>query len=189
MSKHAFIIHLNEIPDEGKSYVCNRLTAEFNAILFDLIKDEPYQIEFVIRPLDHKNFELSGSLRTALDEDCSRCGDGFKFRVQQSCKELLIPGASIPRNAQFAKANHFTDMHNDEQHSACEYFGNDFNMGEYVHEVLALQIPFNPAPPCDNQGKCVVCKVDVKEQSFGYKDAGFDEERENPFNILKKLNS
>jgi uncharacterized protein len=181
-----FNIHLNEIPDEGKAFVVNRHTGELNSVLFDLIKDAQYSCEFFIRPLNTKNYELTGFIKTQSPEACSKCGDNFTFDIDVTFKELLIPGAHLPRNGQFAKPNHFTDLH-DETHSTFEYFGNDLQMGEYLHEAVGLAIPFNPTPACDNQGNCTLCHKNIQNVHLEYKDDGFDEDKVSPFEVLKNM--
>ncbi len=44
-------INLNEIPAEGREYICNKRTAEFNESIGDLVGQEPYTIQFLVRPL------------------------------------------------------------------------------------------------------------------------------------------
>ncbi len=179
------LINLLEIPSEGKSFFCDRKSAELNPILQDIIGNSDYSAEFTIRPLQAGTFELSGQVRTQLPEDCSRCGLDFQMPVDQKFRELLLPEQSVPRNSKFAKANHVSDM-NGQGPDVVEYQGHHFNAGEYLHEVIALAEPFTPAPPCNAQGECTLCKKPVANQTFSYEDKGF-EKPTSPFDALKNI--
>jgi uncharacterized protein len=177
-------INLQEIPDDGKHFICNRNTGELNEILKDLIGNTPHSAEFTIRPLSTANFELRGYIKTEMLEQCSRCGIDFNFKVNESFQELLIPGLKDPRNAHYSKANHISDL-KDDNPSVAEYEGHWFEMGEYLHEVIALTEPLNPAPPVDEKDDCSLCKISVKNQSFSYIEEM--EKPESPFAQLKGL--
>lgn len=180
------IINLLEIPAEGKTFICNQNTAELNESLKDLIGKTAHQTEFTIRPLSAGgNFELSGWIKTAVPEDCSRCGLDFDYQVSEKFKELLMPELSVPRNSKYQKANHVSDMSGDGP-SVVEYHGHHFNAGEYLHQVVALAEPYNPAPTCDASGNCSLCKKNVTTEKFNYEDPGF-EEPTNPFAALKGI--
>jgi uncharacterized protein len=178
------IINLHEIPQEGQSWILNRNTGELNEILRDLIGNIPFTAEFTILPLQPGTFDLKGFIRTEIPESCSRCGQDFQFQVNQSFHELLMPELGTPRDAKFAKANHYSDQTN-EGPSVVEYLGNQFNAGEYFHEIVALSEPANPAPEEDEQGRCRLCLIPVKNQSFGYEEPM--PEKESPFAVLKKM--
>lgn len=179
-----FQIHLNEIPDEGREWTLNRQSGELNAILADLIQDSNYLAQFQIRPLDGGTFELQGRIQTTLPEACSRCGLDFKWPVNESFRELLLPEIPAERNSQYARANHVSD-HNNEGPSVAEYQGHTFQMGDYLHEIVALSLPSVPAPPVQADGKCSSCLVDVRGKSFGYDEPM--EKRESPFAVLRTL--
>ena len=108
-----FQIHLNEIPDDGREWQLTRQSGELNQILGDLIQDSSYLAEFMIRPLDAGTYELTGTIKTTLPEDCSRCGLDFKWPVNERFRELLIPEIPPERNSQYAKANHISDHNNE----------------------------------------------------------------------------
>lgn len=178
------IIHLNEIPQDGQEWLLNRKSGELNSILSDIIGSEEYEAKCIIRPLQPGTFELSGSIMTKSAADCSRCGQDFQFSVSEQFREYLLPAQALPRDGKFAKANHYSD----EMHSGpdvVEYEGNDFNLGEYIHEAIGLSLPFNPAPELDASGSCKLCKISVKNQSFSYDEAVPG--AESPFAALKKL--
>lgn len=161
------LINLLEIPEDGKIYVCNQSTKEFNEILADLIGTTAYQTQFFIKPLSNGTFELSGNIQTQLPEQCSRCGLDFKMQVNQDFKELLIPQLDQPRNAKYSRPNHFSDLKEDVV-PVYEYQGHHLNMGEYLHELVAITEPFNPAAPVDEKGDCTVCAININNKNFNY---------------------
>jgi uncharacterized protein len=179
------LINLLEIPEDGKSFICNQNTRELNEALKDLIGNKAFNTEFTIRPLQGGTFELVGQIQTQLPEDCSRCGIDFDMNINESFKELLLPEQELPRNSKFTKANHVSDMNNDSL-SVVEYKGHHFNAGEYLHEVVGISEPLTPAPACDAQGNCSLCKKPVSNEAFKYEDPGF-EKPVSPFAGLKGL--
>lgn len=177
-------INLNEIPDEGREWIVNRRTAELNEVLRDLIQSEDYEAKFTVRPLPSATYDLQGTIRTKMPEDCSRCGQDFKWAVNEIFKELLMPELDQPRNSHFAKPNHVSDMTN-EGPSVAGYRGQQFDIGEYLHEVVALSLPTVPAPPEDTEGRCSTCKIMVRGCTFGFEEKV--EIKSNPFAILGQL--
>ncbi len=178
-------INLTEIPEDGRSWDITSKTGELNDALIDLTgPDCKYVVQFTIKPMQSGTFDMTGSIKTSLPELCSRCGEGFKWAVSEKFHELLLPAIAQPRNSSYAKPNHVSDL-NETGLSTAEYHGNLFDVGEYLHEVVAISIPLIPAPPKDENGRCAECKVPVPNQVFKY-----DEEMEvvtNPFVVLKNL--
>lgn len=179
-------IHLADIPEEGKSYIWNNQTAELNPILADLIGSTPYQAEFFIRPLNSKDYELQGSIKTQIPEACSRCGLDFNLNVDDRFRAILIPRQEETRTGKYARVNHVSESL-EEGPEVSEYDGNIFEMGEYLHERVALAAPFNPVAPEDANGDCSVCKIPLKGHSFSYDEVMPEDKPENPFQVLKNI--
>jgi uncharacterized protein len=179
-------INLSEIPEEGKSFVCTPQTGELNTVLKDLIGKAPFHAEFFIKPLNSRDFEMSGSIRTELPEDCSRCGIDFTLKVTPTFREILIPRQTETRTGKYAKVNHISEAVEDGP-SVAEYDGLIFDMGEYLHEVVAIAAPFNPAGPEDEKGDCSICGIQVRGRSFGYQEEMPAEKPESPFSALKNI--
>lgn len=176
-------INLTEIPEEGREWSVHNRSGELTQVLQDLIGSTgQYQADFSIRPLQAGTFELRGSVKTSMPELCSRCGEDFRWPVDEKFRELLLPALDQPRNSSFSKANHVSDL-NDDGLSVSEYHGNIFEMGEFLHEIVALSMPPVPAPPKDANGRCSQCKIPVQEQRFTYDEQM--EETTNPFGVLK----
>lgn len=181
------LINLLEIPEEGKQFICNQNTGDLNESFKDLIGNTPYTAEFYIRPLAAGAYELSGKIKTEIPEACSRCGLDFKFDVDERFKELLIPEQDQPRTAKYAKVNHLSDLATEDL-STAEYQGHHFNAGDYLHELVAITEPVNPAPAEDEKGDCRVCKLTVRGKTFGYEDVVPEiDEAKSPFAVLKNL--
>ena len=179
-------INLTDIPEEGRSYIWNSQTGEVTAVLADLIGKATYQTEFFIKPITSRDFELTGTIKTALPEQCSRCGIDFNFPVNEKFHEILIPKQSQPRGGKYSKVNHVSDLP-DSGPESVEYDGQHFDMGEYLHEVVALAAPFNPAGPENEDGNCSICEIPVKGRSFSYNEEMPVEKPQNPFAALKNI--
>lgn len=178
------IINLLEIPDGGATYELNPRTGELNESLSDLIGKSAYAADFFIRPLEAGTYEFSGKIKTMLPETCSRCGIDIQWPISESFKELLMPEIKVDRTEKYAKANHYSDL-NHSGPSVTEYTGHKFNVGEFFHELVGLAIPFNPAPPANENGDCGTCLIDLKNRSFGFDEVM--EKPESPFSGLKGL--
>jgi len=180
-------IRLFEIPEEGKAYSLNRQTAELNPLLQDLIGEEAYEIQFFLRPINSKDFELTGSVRTQSPQDCSRCGDAMKFSIQQKFREILIPKQYVDKNGKYSKSNHILSNKNTEDIDVIEVEDEVFDAGEYLHEVIALAIPFNPAPALDAKGACSLCHLKPKADQVVYDEVMEEVKKESPFAVLKSI--
>ncbi|GIL21287.1 MAG: hypothetical protein BroJett041_24010 [Candidatus Jettenia caeni] len=179
------IINLHEIPEEGKTWSLTNKTGELNTVLKDIIGENPYHTEFTIRPLTQGQFELFGTIKAQHPEQCSRCGIDFNFLVNEQFKELLIPKVPSQKHGEtYVKTNHYTDLSN-EGPSVSEYEGHQFDIGEYLHEMVGLAEEFSPAPPPDDNGDCSVCKIPLKNHAFNYDEPM--EKDESPFAALKKI--
>jgi uncharacterized protein len=185
------LIKLSEIPDEGRSYAWNSKTGEVNKVLSDLIQKNSYEVDFTIRPINSKDFELVGRIVAQAPEVCSRCGVDILFPVQVSFREILIPPQPTERLGHYARVNHVSEIHDDGP-SSTEYGHNQiFDIGEYLHEAVALNIPTTPIPSSEAEGRCAECREIFKDKPFVY-DEGFGEPllsevKPNPFDVLKNL--
>jgi uncharacterized protein len=182
-------IRLHEIPEDGKSYLWTTETGELKAALKDLIGTSPYKAEFFIKPINGKDFQLNGTLKTGLPEQCSRCGIDFEFAINITFFEILIPRQPDDRTGHYAKANHISEMVTESGGtSSTEYdLDESFNMGEYAHQQIAITIPFNPAPPETDKGDCSLCGIVVRGRSFDYIEEMPEEKPQSPFAALKNL--
>lgn len=179
-------IKLTDIPQEGKNFTWSNQTGELNKVLSDLIDYSPYQTDFYIHPLNHRDFQLTGKIQTALPEQCSHCGDDFQFTVSEKFNAIITPKLHQPRGGKYSKTNHVSDS--DDGPVSAEYENMVFDMGEFIHEVVAIAIPPNPAPKEDCDGNCSHCGVKVDGHNFGYsEEMPVEEAKPNPFSTLKNL--
>lgn len=179
-------INLMDIPEEGRSYVWNSKTGELNSVLADLIGPNQYEAEFFIKPLNSRDFELIGTVRTKTPEICARCGIEFPYPVNEKYHEILIPKQSQPRHGKYSKVNHVSDLPQGGPEST-EYEDQSFDMGEYLHEVVGLAAPFNVAGPEDEKGDCSICKIPVRGRSFSYEEKMPEQKPQSPFSVLKNI--
>lgn len=179
-------IKLSEIPEDGLAFSWNRRSGEATKVLVDLIEDADFTAEFFIKPLNHHDYSLTGSVKTELPEVCSRCGVDFKLKILTKFSEILIPRQADDRTGKYSKVNHISEKELDGP-EVCEYSNNVFDMGEYLHEAIALAAPFNPVAPVDADGNHQSCNNPEKDQVVIYDEAMPQEDKKNPFSALKNL--
>lgn len=183
-------LKLNEIPHEGLEYVLTNKTAELNADLKDLVGSNDYEIQFFIKPLNHRDFELKGTLKAHTVETCSLCGDTFNFPVKAKLHEILLPATPLDKMDKQARSNHFSELDQDGP-SVTEYENDQIDLGEFSHQAIALNVPYSPKPEMKENGDCSVCLKVQMNTPFKYEDdmTKFEAEKkkENPFNVLKNV--
>ncbi|MBY0553439.1 DUF177 domain-containing protein [bacterium] len=174
-------IRLNEIPEEGRNYIFNRQTAELNPALQDLIQNNAYDVNLDIKPLNSKDYTVIGTLKTKTHEQCSRCAEEFDLPIDTKLREILIPHQEEGRTGHYAKSG-VSMEDEDNTFAVTEYQSMQFDLGEYLHEAIALQVPFNPF--------CAECSKPENNKAFIYDEKMGEEVKPNPFQALKgiKLN-
>ncbi len=135
-------INLNEIPEEGCEYDFNRETGELNVILADLLGTRPYDVRMMIRPLGNA-YEVRGKLKTHLPALCSKCGWDIEVAIDRSMNEVLVEEPKEDRKSHSVHGNQSVDF-SGEGLSVTYYQNHIFDAGEFVHEVVALSVPFYP---------------------------------------------
>lgn len=181
------IINLAEIPEEGRNYEYTNETGEVTTDLVDLIGENKYVTTFTIRPLNSRDFTLTGSIKTKSKEICSYCGQGIQFPVHVKFNEILIPPQEMTRDGHYAKPNHFTENETEGPQSFEYGTGMKLHIGEYLHESIALTIPFNPAPEITEKGDCGDCGLNVQSLMKNYQEEIAEGAPTNPFAVLKSL--
>lgn len=180
-------IRLNDIPPEGKDFHWDNASKELNEILKDLIQSEDFTVKFSIRPMNHRDFMMTGNIVTQSPESCSLCAMDFKFPIRVAINEILIPYQPEERTSQYARVNHVSDAP-DNGPQAVQYDENEqFDMGAYVHEAIGLAIPFNPKPETKANGDCILCDLNQITHNFGFEDKMETKKPESPFAVLKNL--
>ena len=185
---HKLQIKLHEVPEEGREYIYNKATGELSESLRDLIENNDYQAQLFIKPLNHKDYSLTGVLKTKTVETCSLCGETFQFPTVAKINEILIPAAPNKEKEKQSRSNHFSEL-DESTFGVSEYKNDVFDMGEHLHEAVALSVPFNPKPIQNANGDCSVCLKSFQSGDFNYDEnmgsIGSVSEKPNPFNVLK----
>lgn len=172
-------IKLNEIPTDGRDYILNRSTAELNSSLQDLVSSNDYEISLNIRPLNSKDFTVLGSIITKSEEQCSRCGDDFQLPISKKVNEILIPAPeNDDRTGRYARSNMNLDEEDENPVSVTEYDRQQFDLGEFMHECIALEIPYT--------AYCSNCKT-KSEKPYEYDEKMGEDVKPNPFQALKGI--
>ncbi len=179
-------LKLNEIPEEGREYIYTQETKELTPDISDLIENNSYHVQFFIKPLNNDDFIMNGLVTTKTKEICSLCGDTFHFPTMAKINEILIPKATDKEHEKQSKANHISEQ--DENAPAVSEYKNEvFELGEFIHEAIALSIPFNPKPEQTDDGSCLFCLKTVPTNAFVFDENISIVEKVNPFLALKDL--
>jgi uncharacterized protein len=170
-------IRLNEVPEEGQNYDYNRNTAELNEVLKDLIQNNDYQVHAFLKPLNAKDFTLTGNVTTKRREQCSRCAEDFDQKIERKLNEILIPHQEQDRTGKYSKSS--VKIGDEEDVSVTEYNKQQFDIGEFIHEAIALEIPYVVY--------CETCQKAGSEAAFNYDEKMSEDTKPNPFQALKGL--
>lgn len=172
-------IKLNEIPEDGREYIINRKTAELNTALQDLIQAAPYDVNLMIRPINSKDFAMFGTVHTHTTEQCSICAEDFQFQINKKINEILIPDPGEDRTGKYAKSSIPISESAEDSLTVSNYKSSQLDLGEFIHEAVALEIPFNP--------RCEICLKKASLEPFIYDEKMSEETKPNPFKSLKDL--
>lgn len=186
MSSHSLIIKLSEIPEEGKSFqYSSKNSPELAQALKELIHTENFDIDFTIRPINSKDYHLSGRLAAASPQDCSRCGEAFKYSLNKALTEVLIPKTNRDFSGKYSKPNHII-QDSESSIDYVEFKNEEFDVASYIHEAIAIDIPFNPSPALDDKQSCTLCHKSFEKGAFEYNEE-MGVEKKNPFGGLKDI--
>jgi uncharacterized metal-binding protein YceD (DUF177 family) len=175
------MISLSEIPEQGCQYHYSRSTGELNEQLKDLIGSNDYQLDIELKPQGNL-FEVRGSVETHLDLLCSRCAVDFKFKVNQSFHEWLMVEDSRPRRSHSSHSNHASESLNGVY---CNHLSSEkFDVGEYVHEIIASAEPIQPL----GRENCEAgCENYDKALKAGWLTPSEPPDTHRPFQVLEQL--
>lgn len=185
-------LRLSDIPREGSTWTFQRgQELELDQAVADLIAaTDPYQLVITIHPLDQNGtFQMMGKIKSEWTEMCSFCSEDFRYPLNQSFSEILMPKLEIPRDAHNAKIHHSENPEGLE-HVAFEYENEHFELGEFMHEMLAIAQPFAPSPTCDASGNCLLCKKTPAQREAmiqAFQNPAHSQIKESPFAVLKNL--
>lgn len=144
-------IRLNEIPEDGRQFTYDQKTAELTPALTDLISNHDYAVDLYIKPLGSA-YEVRGMVKTSIDELCSHCGYDFELPINRKVNEILIEDEDKYRKVQGATGNQSVDFLGSGP-SMATIRGTSFDVGEFVHETIAVATPSYPT--CGPNGSCL----------------------------------
>lgn len=168
-------IRVYEINEEGKNYAFDEKSGELNESFSELTK-EPYQVDLHIS--DRGSFyQVKGSLSANTKNICSKCGDDISLPLETQFSDMVIEKPNNPRGSQYSKGK---DVENSESTEVSYHEGGIFDLGEYLREQLALQIPLYPecGGGCSSweETKGYIKKINKESESFHVEKGhpGFD---------------
>ena len=100
--------------------------------------------------------------------------------------EILIPKPNDKELEKQTRSNHFSEL-DETAPSVSEYKNEVFELGDLVHEAIAISIPFNPKPEQNDDGSCKVCLKTTLTDAFMYDEKLSIETQVSPFNVLKDV--
>lgn len=178
-------ILLKELPPEGREYEYSRESGELTDDLKELIDDNDYSIRLTVRPIGNA-YDLQGELKTSLDLQCSLCAIDFKFPVNQKFHEVLVIETPLDKGDQHTKANHSSEW-DPNQPEGIYLESPILNVGEFVHEMVAIAEPMRPLgrPGCEEA--CENRKDGVQRDWLSLDAKDSKSIRNQPFAVLEKM--
>ena len=178
-------IRLSEIPEQGHHYLYTRQSAELNESLASILPQKDYQIDVMITPVGNA-FEIRGSISTRLDLICSRCAIDIDYKLDHRFQELIMVEKNpLGRQDKSSKSNHANEWSEDGPY--CNFIeSDDFDMGEFLYEQLAVAEPIRPLgkescdDSCENYQKALL-KGWISQEGLS-RDLS-----ESPFAVLSSL--
>jgi len=174
------IVDLKKIGFEGEHHHFDEKSEELHGVLTDLVGSYPFVVDLEIFPLGN-TYQVRGYFHFTYDEDCSRCGYDITLPTKNKINELLVKEKERPRKVQSVHEQKTEDL--DSSIPSVTYLtSDDFNLGEFLHEMVAFAMSSYPA--CEDVALC-------ESRMFKVDEAPEDEEapvKGHPgFAALKKL--
>lgn len=176
-------VKFHEIPASGLDVEFSEASGELNFALRDLLGATPnYKARLNLRPVDEM-IHLRGDLSTNLTHQCSRCGEDFTAAISKKFVTAFYKSEDSIK--MFGES-----IDNLEGSFDLEFLeGNEIDLGEVLHEQVALEIPFQPLCSEDCKGLCTVCGTNLNVASCQCKlqVVTLDQPKFSPFTTLKNL--
>jgi uncharacterized protein len=112
----------------------------------------PVQLAFDLHK-DHEKIRIVGTVKTALELDCSRCLDGFAVPVDASFDLLYIPASVTPESEE-------KEIEEDDLDTAY-YRDGAIDLADLVREQLYLTLPMKPLCQEGCRGLCPECGTNL----------------------------
>ncbi len=134
------VFNLSELNKDGQLFCYNHRSGELNEVLAELIGSHEYKVELTIKHLGNA-YEVRGTLKTTLDLPCSRCGvDVDKPLMVEFYELLIIDDSTVYTNGSQSRQNYSSDNSSEVYCHTIE--SNMFDIGEYLHEQIAINTPY-----------------------------------------------
>ncbi len=178
-------IHLEELPNEGRTFVYTNESGELTPFLKDLLGQRPYRVEIEVKPMGNV-YSATGFIEAGLEELCSRCAIDFILPVKERFNEILVVGETpLEGGGHQARVNHSSEL-NAEGPECTELPSPDFKVADFVHELIALARPIKPMAKADCDDSCENYQTALQK---GWITTGNSEsfQKTSPFSELSKL--
>lgn len=170
-------IDLNEISTEGTELSFNEKSGELTSALKDLISSSSYEFQASIRDIGCDSYQLSGTVKTSIQTNCSRCGCETAQALSVPFNDILMDKNTLENDTESSST---TTHEVDSSAPDISYYENcTFNLGQFTHEVVALAEPYRSY--CEN---CQDVNTDFSQPVYEENDPEFGKKR-SPFSALK----
>lgn len=174
-------VKFHEIPAGGLDYGFSSQTGELNLVLFDLMGDYPtYKTSLHLKNIDSMA-QLSGEVSGQLHLVCSRCAEDFT----NSFNKKFVTGYYRSEDTIKSLPTSFDDLTGSFDLELAS--SGEVDLGEVVHEQIALEIPFQPLCTQECKGLCTVCGSNLNLEVCSCQNSEGQLNRRSPFEKLKVL--
>lgn len=178
-------LNLNEVAKEPLEFNTRREFGDLNEVLKDLIGEEDYSVHLEIEKIGNA-YLMKGDVKTRLPLICSDCGGEYFHPIEQHFEELLVIQNPYQKGDHASRNNHSHEW--EQGQPQCTYLeSHTANLGELVHEQIALLEPLRPQGDVDPGHEC----EDLSQIKRDWLSLGKDEkpleQKQNPFKALEGL--
>ena len=179
------IIRLYELGKDGRNFHFSNETDEIEQVLAEDLHGQAFKIDFHLRPLSSKTFEMKGKFLARVPQVCSKCSEDFFIPIDLDFHEILIQPQPEDRKGKYAK----THSAGEESLSSYEYLPDlTFDAGEYFRELLGISLPPYPKHGPSEKEVCLQALKSLGVQADDVeKEIEFGETSHSPFNVLQNL--
>jgi len=173
-------VKLNEIPQGGLELHYSSESHELDTALFDLLGEAPiYKVDLLLNHSDSVT-QLKGSISATLTQACSRCVENFESPLAKKFTTIYSKSEEGIKT--------LSEGLDDLQGSFDIEFisGNELDVGDVVHEQIAIDIPFQPLCSEDCKGLCPQCGANLNSEEPHVHSESQDK-TDSPFAKLKAL--
>ena len=129
----------------------------------DLPRDlaEPLQVALQAHRMG-EDLYLAGSISCSLELECSRCLNRYRHGLHEAFRLALEPaGARQPADPEGAQALVRDGVCVEEDIETGWYRGSELDLAAILHEIVALELPFQPLCREDCAGLCPRCGANL----------------------------